>query len=494
MGASGNPDGSLELVPSPTDVYQLHSGITPRDVAAVLFRRKRIILGCFFAAAVAVAFCAVWLKPRLFPQRSYSGLKFILKKDRFDAVVTPSDRAVPGFTTSVSAQEVQSQIELLKSADVLGKLAREAKVASMEEFNRNLIIEPVVAGRNVTSLIAVRYAATDAAEVARVLEKLPQIYLQKYLAVNRQPAALEYFRSQSESWEEQLRQAEADLAEFDTRRPELGADGNREQARQRLIEVQKQKSESEAGIREAESRAGEIAQQLSALPATVRAVRKSETSPYIERLKAELLDLQDRRGRETFYREIGRLDQRISEVEELIGQRQPADGAMEESLPNPARPAVESELVRSRAQVAGLRSRLNSLAAQEHTAREELAASRLITTENEAQRAELARNAKVAEEGYLLYRKKYAEAQEAGTLDQRGVLNLALAEGPQPPAPAETRGLPFYLSVGVLLAAASGLAAGAGAELLDHSVHTPRQLESLSALEVLACIPESTVG
>lgn len=494
MDASGSLDRSLELVPSPTDVYRLNAGVTLRDIAAVLFRRKKIILAWFFTVLAGVAASVCWLKPRLLPQRYSSGLKFILKKDRFDAVVTPADRAVPGFTTSISAQEVQSQIELLKSADVFARVAREAKVASSERLGRDLIIEPVAAGRNTTNLIAVRYSAVDPAEVTRVLEMLPQIYLQKYLAVNRQPGALDYFRSQAESWEEQLRQAEGDLAEFDKQRPELGADGNREQARQKLLALEKQKSEMEAAIREAESRAGEIARQLGALPATVQAVRKSESSPYVERLKAELLDLENRRARETFYREIGRLDRRISEVRELLAQVQPAGGATEESLPNPLRPAVESELVRGRAQLAGLRSRLRSLQEQERTAREELSASRLITTENETQRAELVRHVKVVEEGYLLYRKKYAEAQDAEALDQKGVLNFAVAEGPQPPAPVEARGPGFYLAVGLVVAAGLSVSAGLGAELLDHSVHTPRQLENCSALAVLACIPESRVG
>ena len=47
MGASGNLDRSLELVPSPTDVYQLNSGITlramgfPVDMFPVLFAIPR---------------------------------------------------------------------------------------------------------------------------------------------------------------------------------------------------------------------------------------------------------------------------------------------------------------------------------------------------------------------------------------------------------------------------------------------------------------------
>ena len=98
---------------------------------------------------------------------------------------------------------------------------------------------------------------------------------------------------------------------------------------------------------------------------------------------------------------------------------------------------------------------------------------------------------KASEESFLLYRKKYTEAQEAENLDQKGVLNVALAEEARAPVRAEGRSRWFYWGLGLLLATACSAAAGLSAEMLDHSVHTPRQLEGCSSLAVLACIPES---
>ena len=154
-------------------VRQLDGGTSVRDVAAALFRRRRIIFVVFCSILAGSLAGSMWLWPLIFPPRYAAGMKFILKKDRFDAVVTPADRAVPGFITSVSAQEIHSEIEILKSADVLDRVGRAARVQSFERLRRDLVAEPVVAGRNITNLIAVRYSSPDREEVARVLDALP---------------------------------------------------------------------------------------------------------------------------------------------------------------------------------------------------------------------------------------------------------------------------------------------------------------------------------
>lgn len=485
----GYPGQNLDLVRSSAAVYQLETGVTARDIAAVLFRRKRIILFLFGSILAGAVLGATWLRPYLFPPRYLSGLKFILKKDRFDAVVTPADRAVPGLTTTVNAQEIHSEIELLKSEDVLERLAREGRVP-VARLRRDLVAEPVVAGRNLTNLIAVRYSSADRAEVTRVLEALPEIYLEEYLRVNRRPAALEYFRSQAQEFEQQLRQAEAELAEFHKGQPALGAEGHQREVRQKLVNLERQRLEIDTAIRDDESRVLELTRQLGSLPPTIPAVQAVEEPAYLQRLKTQLLELENRRAQATFYREIERLDRRIREARQAIAAEAQA-ARPPESAPHPLRVSVESELLRSRALLAGLRARRAGLTEQERTCREEAAASRLIAAQSAGVMADLVRNVKTAEENFLLYRKKYAEAQEAENLDRKRVLNVSLAEGPRAPARADKRNLWFYLAVGFLLAAAVGSAGGFAAEMLDHSVHTPRQLERCSAMAVLATIPES---
>lgn len=488
----GHSPTSLDLVPAASAVCEPPAGVTARDVAAVLFRRRRIILAVFLAILGGAVLGVTWLAPLLSPPRFAAGLKFIIKKERFDALVTPGERSMPGLSTSVSAQEVYSEVELLRSADVLEALARQTGLTSaLDRLGRDLVVEPVAAGRNLTNLIAVRYSATDPLEVRRVLEKLPDVYLEKHLSMNRRPAALEYFRSQAELFEEQLRETEEELVDFEKQRSPQATETNSQQVVRKLIGIEEQRLQAETGIREGDSRAGELERQLKALPATVSAPRPAPGSPYLERLKTELLDLENRRAQATFYRDIEKLDRRIEETRRAAAAEDVAAAARAAPAePNPLRAALESERLRNQVQLAGLRARRTGLAEQERAAREQLAASRWAAAEDAAEFKVLTRSVKEAEENFALYRKKYADAREADSLDEKRVLNVAVAEGPRAPAPVHKRRSWFYLAIGFVLATVVAGAAGFGVEILDHSIHTPRQLEGCAGLGVLACVPE----
>ena len=490
----GDSEQRWELVSAPSQSHPAPAGTTPRDIAAVLFRRRRIILTLLVSTLVGAAAATVWLRPYLSPARYSAGLKLILRKDRVDAVVTPADRAVPGLTTAVSAQELLSEIELLKSADVLERLALESQ-APVERLRRDLVVEPVVSGRNLTNLIAVRYTASKPEEVTQVLRRLPEVYLEKYLRMNSRPAALEYFRSRANASGQQLRQAHEQLAGFQQRQPALAVDGAQQQARQKLLDLEKQRTATEAALREAETRAAELTRQLNALPQTVTTTRQMEETPYLARLKTQLSELEDRRARATFFREIEQLDRRVGEMRREIEAASPPDGGrVEESRPNPLRQPIESESLRDQAAASGLRARLGSLASQERAARDQLAAARQAAFQDAVELAELTRAVKTAEDDALLYAKKYAEAREADLLDQRRVLNVAVAEEARVPVQVESRSWWFLLAVGVLLGASLSTAAGFAAEGLDHSIHTPRQLEACAGARVLACIPQCRQG
>ena len=471
-----------DLVPVPSSLCRLQPGRTLRDVAAVIFRRQRIILTLFVSLFGIAAVAVVGVRPRLDPPQWTAGLRFLVRRDRVDPVVTPSDRPPPGPPAAVTPQEVLAEIELVKSADVVEQVAREAG-APLERLQQGLAAEPVASGRNTTNLIAVRYSSPDRAEVVRVLSKLPEVYLQKYLSVNRRPGVVEYFRSQAEVHEGQLREAEEELTGFEKDLPALAVEGK---------ESERPRADAEAGLRDAESRAVELERQLSKTPLSLTRVREAEESPYLGRLKNQLLELENRRAQATRYREIVPMEARIAD----LGRRIAAEtrGPTEESVVNPARAQLEAEARRWQVELAGLRARGAVLAGEERRRREQAAAARLITAENSVQLAELRRQVKAAEEIFLLYRKKYAEAREAELLDRNRVLNVSLAESPRAPTRVEKRSLAFYLGWSWVLALAISMAAGFATDLLDHSIHTPRELEDCSSLVVLACIPESRKG
>src|SRR5438876_2725434 len=100
---------SLALV----DGYRSTS-LTMRDLLAIGFRRKRTILLCFLGI-LSGAVLAVLLKPSEYTATT----KFLIERERKDPVVSPLQDAQTTFLGEVTEEELNSEVELLQSEDVL---------------------------------------------------------------------------------------------------------------------------------------------------------------------------------------------------------------------------------------------------------------------------------------------------------------------------------------------------------------------------------------
>jgi uncharacterized protein involved in exopolysaccharide biosynthesis len=118
-----------------------------------------------------------------------------------------------------------------------------------------------------------------------------------------------------------------------------------------------------------------------------------------------------------------------------------------------------------------------------------LAAERL--EQEGLQQEDLQRTAKIDEDDYLLYSRKREEARISDALDQRGILNVAVAEQPVVPAlaaqsPVKTSGLTllfgFFVSFGAAFIA----------DYASPSFRTPDEVAGYLDMPVLASLPKPT--
>jgi uncharacterized protein involved in exopolysaccharide biosynthesis len=103
---------------------------------------------------------------------------------------------------------------------------------------------------------------------------------------------------------------------------------------------------------------------------------------------------------------------------------------------------------------------------------------------------DLASSEKAALDNYLLYVKKQEEARMNDALDQRGIVNAAIAE--QPVAPA----LPLWsawmiIAVGFVTAGAAGTGAAFTADYLDPAFRNPDDVLAYLNAPVLASLPRT---
>src|SRR5438045_6867958 len=107
-----------ELNLSVIDTPRLPATPTPRDWAATGFRRSRLM-----ALTFVVIFGAVALGTWLMPPKYDAQTKILVKNERTDPIVSPGQSPSAVGLPELTEMELNSEVEILKSQDLLQKVA-----------------------------------------------------------------------------------------------------------------------------------------------------------------------------------------------------------------------------------------------------------------------------------------------------------------------------------------------------------------------------------
>jgi uncharacterized protein involved in exopolysaccharide biosynthesis len=220
-------------------------------------------------------------------------------------------------------------------------------------------------------------------------------------------------------------------------------------------------------------------------------VRIADNPELMKALKASLLDLQLKRTQlltkfEPSHRLVQEVDQEIVQAQAAITAENTFPLRDETTDKDPRYEWAGAELQRAQVQLKALQARAAATGAQES---EYQAMSQRLGEDAIAQ-DDLVSTEKAAEENYLLYVKKQEQARLADALDQRGIVNVAIAE--QPVAPA----LPIWstwtvLALGLAAASAAGTGAAFAADHVDLRFRTPDDVLIYLKAPVLASLPRA---
>ena len=93
-----------------------------------MFRRKALVLLTFLTVALGTAIVTY-----LLPNKYESRMKILVKNQRVDVAITPEATAVaPPVESEVSESQINSEIELLTSRDLLTQVVTECGLAKFE--------------------------------------------------------------------------------------------------------------------------------------------------------------------------------------------------------------------------------------------------------------------------------------------------------------------------------------------------------------------------
>jgi uncharacterized protein involved in exopolysaccharide biosynthesis len=497
-------------IESLTKAGQGQANVSTRDVASVVFRHKLLICVTFLTVAIGTA-VVTFLMPNSYESR----MKILVKNTRTDVPITAErtsglNGAAP--ESEVSENQINSEIELLTSKDLLNQIVTECDLVAKQpstlqrlglketpqtsegkveeaadRLAKALVIQPI----KKASLIEVTYTSESPAKAALVLQKLRDLYLEKHVKLHRPPGTFEFFKTQADQYEKQLQDAEKVFSNFAQSMNVVSLAQQKEQTVLKLTETRSRLLETESALREVTEKIGRLQQQLRTLqPRIVTQTRALPNQYSAERLNTMIVELQNRRTQLlTKFRPDDRLvkeiDQQIATTRAAL-QKALKETAFEQATDlNPLSQSLEGELARARVEESGLKGRLETLYSQVKQYEVQLSRLEGITAEYE----DMSRKVKQVEDSYQLYSKKQEEARIADELDQNKITNVSIAEAPvQPQLPSKPNRL-----INLILGLALGLVLAAGSvvtvELLRETVNTPRELESLLGSPVLASLP-----
>ena len=495
-----------------------HFRPTPRDVVAPVFRQRRVAIFVFLAILAGALLCALFL-----PRKYEATMEILVSRERIDPVVTANPNVqLTAPSPDVPIEVINSEVELLKSQDLLEKVllacgvetitndtawpALSKVTSSLKSFlprkrtsedNRlalaalsmreRLKVEPL----RQTTMIKVSYPSYDPRLAARVLNTLATLYVEKHAAVHRPPGTFEFFQHQADRYQKELTAAETQLAQFNAKESMVSADLEKPATLEKLNEFEAQLRDIQSQVRAADDRIRALEARASTTPVRrTTSVRTAANPALLEQLKSTLLNLELRRTEllakfQPTYRPVQEVEEQIAQTRAALAKEEQQPVKEETTDNNPTQDWIQTELAKSRADRAGLRAQAEALEKVVQDYRERL---RRLDDKGTVQ-ADLIRNAKAAEQSYLLYVQKREEARIADALDRQRISNVSIAEAASVP-PQPTLPTSWIVLGGLMLAGLAGVGSAYAADRMDPSVRTPEELEAVLDVPVLASFPK----
>lgn len=470
----------------------------------VLFRQRSVFVGVALLVLGGAVFYAVA------GARYRAHMKILVRPGRADAPMSAQENAPLDLTRlAITEEDLNSEVELLRDDEVLRRVVEENGLGGRDwlhflrlgegrdqrverearQLAKKLNVEPV----KKTNLIAVSYASDDPRRAATVLRSVADAYLAKHMIVHRPGGEVHFFEEETGESRNQLDQAKHNLLQFTYSHGVVQASQQRDLALAKLSDIDANYRQTQIELAETRQRVVELDSELAAMPErTTTQMHTAENPELLKALKSSLLELQLKRTQlmtkfVPTHRLVQEVDQQIAENQGAIAAETLAPVRDETTDKNSHYEWAKSELEHAQVQMKALTARAEATAAQESAYR----AMAWKYGKDAITQEDLENTEKAAEENYLLYIKKEEQARMADALDQRGIVNVAIAEEPIAPA------LPSWstwtvLGMGLITAIFAGSSVAFAADYLDPALRTPEEVVEYLNAPVLASFPGGT--
>lgn len=426
-------------------------------------------------AAVVTAACVVLagLLTQILPHRYESEMKFLINNKRADFVLTPGENQATAPPAEVSETEVNSEIELLRSHELLEEVVMDHKLytpfessntatpsrKSIERATDKLAGTLSVSALRKTNIIDVTYRNADPNMAAAVLQDVGDRYLAYHLRAHGSHGSDAFFTEQVEQAARALAAARAELSRFHQRTELFSIPQQQTALVQRVADVSSRLEDVNAQVSVQQSRLAEGARLLSSVPERlVTQIRETSDQLALQQLEPTLAQLESRKIEllTKFLptdRLVTQVDQQISMTRKELYRIRAERLAEQTTDVNALHQSIKSDTAKSAIDLRGLQAERLALGRMRQNDVRQL--EELDRQSVELQ--ELERVGKEAQDNYSLYTRRLDEARLAEALDRDKFSNVVMIERPAvsviPVTPKLSLNLAAGLVFGLVLAA-----------------------------------------
>lgn len=492
-----------------TDLRSAHSSRlsdpTMRDLVAPLFRRKMLVGIVFVCSVLLAILVAVGVSGQ-----HKATMSILVNRQRLDPMMSSeSTLQMPSSTPPVTEEEINSEVELLQSADLLrevvlanhlqdrekGSLSALLLSGQQNEWYISKAVERLskkldIAVVTKTNVINVSYKSSDPQIAYGVLKKLADLYMQKHLAVQRPTGSFDFFAQQTDNYKQALADSERRLISFGIDQGTVAPDVQRTSMAQQVVSFVTNLHQAQQTIAADEKRIEDEEARLKTMPARSSTAEVSnDANLLLQQLQASLLAAQIKRTQlalkyDAKYPLVQEADQEIAQTQAAIADAKTTRYVDQTTDRDPTYEFLRQDIARTRADLASQKATAAALAGTIQSMQ-----SQMVELDRKVlQQADLIRETKADESNYLLYLSKREQERTSDALDQKRIGNVAIAVPPSVPI------LPSFspilvVMIGVFLASFVSLAAAFVADYLDSSFRTPAQVSEVLRIPLLASFP-----
>jgi uncharacterized protein involved in exopolysaccharide biosynthesis len=478
--------------------------ISLRDMVTPVFRQKRLVtmsfLGVFIGAILAATFLANYYQVNF---------EILVNRERVDPMVTTEQTSQSSLPAqAVTPEEINSEIEILKSPDLLEKVVvanglqlkerhsltaklfaksdAEYMAKAVKHLESKLVIMPV----DKSNIISVKYRSTDPNLAYNVMTSLANQYMEKHLAVHRPAGSLDFFANQTEQYRQALAESEAKLADFGVGAGIAAPDVVRTNMAQQVALFEGALNQAKQAVQADEKRIADLHAQLkSTTPRSSTQEVSAQAAILLQQLNTSLLASQLKRTQlltkyNPDYPLVREADQEIAQTQAAIAEAEKNKYQTVTTDRDPTYELLRQSLAQTTADLAAQRA--NVVTANESIQRMQV---QMVELDQKAVRqSDLLRQVKADESNYLLYLSKREQERTLNALDQKRIANVSIAVPPVFPAlPAV--GPALVVAIGLFLAIFLSVGVAFVSDYMDVSFRTPAEVMKVLEVPVLASLP-----